>query len=203
MRGVGIWRDRRGFTAMELIIVMVILGIMAMLSYPSIRTALLQLRINSATRELAGAARQAQSEAVRRGGQARLVVCDRVGGNPDGSSGCAAAFANQYRIQWHSTTVWNANWPALAGPANPNPGAGVTNTNISPLSNIPVSYTGVVVLPGNGVTVVFNPNGSTAAPAGNATLRMTNNAANVSGSMNGIVSVTTSGRLTTALNRVP
>jgi type II secretion system protein H len=67
---------RRGFTLIELAIVLVIFGILMQLAIPSFRSWLANGRVRTVAESLQNDLRQAQAEAVRRNRQVALVLTD-------------------------------------------------------------------------------------------------------------------------------
>lgn len=73
-----------GFTAVELVIVMLLVGILAAVSLPLFMTIMQSYRLDGAARNVAGDLRYAQSLAVARGGFYRLHSGDEGGVNQPG-----------------------------------------------------------------------------------------------------------------------
>ncbi len=73
-------RDSRGFTLVELMVLMTILGILVALSMPGMRTLIDNNRLSSFVNELVGAAHFARSEAVFRNKDVTLCIRECAGG---------------------------------------------------------------------------------------------------------------------------
>lgn len=142
---------RRGYTLIELIIVVAITALISGFALPGIIGGIQRRGVDGAARRLTEDVRLAQSTALTRGAQARLIVFNQGGVAPNPGLGDVtdATKANMYRIEVRNSP--SASWPALTA----YPGA---NSNVLtawyPLSS---DYTGVSVTTGN--TLVFNSQG--------------------------------------------
>lgn len=160
MKRIGNSRGKpQGFTVMELATVVSILGILAMIAIPGMLGAIQRSGVDGASRRLAGDIRYAQSSALARGAQTRLIAFNQSGtaANPGASPLSDAAKANRYRIELRSGA--SAPWPALTDM----PG---TNGNVLTVwHDLAGEYRGVAVASGN--ALVFNSQGflaNSAAP---------------------------------------
>ena len=93
-------RPRGGFTALELVVVVAILGILAAIGMPALLGTLERYRVEAGASELAGALRRAQALALSQGGFFRV----HLGSDP------AVGRPNSYRIERNS----GAGWPTPA-----------------------------------------------------------------------------------------
>ena len=90
-------RGHRGFTALELLVVVAILAILAGIGTPALLGALERSRLEAGASELVGALRRAQANAMSQGGFFRV----HLGSDP------AVGRPNSYRIERSSSgTVW-------------------------------------------------------------------------------------------------
>ena len=114
-RGLGrAARARPGFTLLELVVVVAILGILAAFGLPAMAAAVARYRVDSAAAELVAALRQAQAQAASQGGFFRVHL----------GTDAAVNRPNSYRIERDPGT--GATWPAAADTIQTNPGV-VTN----------------------------------------------------------------------------
>ncbi len=70
---------RRGLTIVELVLVCTFVGLVAGIAIPRAATMLDAVRLQQASREVAGALRLARAAAIRRPGYARLILDEAVG----------------------------------------------------------------------------------------------------------------------------
>lgn len=84
----------QGFTAIELMVVISIVAILAALAAPSFTPLIERWRVRSAAEGLQSSVYFARSEAIKRGGK---VVLQKL---PDGTNGCVAS----------NTQDWNCGW---------------------------------------------------------------------------------------------
>ena len=106
------WRTwgAAGYTIVELAMGMAISGIVAGVSMPNILGSIHRYRADAAPRQVMGDLRFAQSQAVARGMEARLVIFDTAG-QATGAGYADATRANLYRVELRPT---GGAWPALA-----------------------------------------------------------------------------------------
>lgn len=114
MRTNGGMRRRRGimagFTMAELLMGMSISAILTGVSMPSMLNMIQHYRADAAPRQLMADLRFAQSQAIARGMQARLVIFD-ANGQATGAGYTDATKANRYRVEARPS---GGSWPALA-----------------------------------------------------------------------------------------
>ncbi len=103
-------RNAAGYTVVELMMGMAISGIMTAVSMPSMLDTIQRYRADAAPRQVMADLRFAQSHAISRGMQARLVIFDAAG-QATGAGYTDATKANQYRVEARPS---GGAWPALA-----------------------------------------------------------------------------------------
>ncbi len=148
-----------GMTLIELLTGIIILSILAAIGMPGILGSIQRTGVDGASRRLAEDIRRAQSNALTRGVQARLIVFDQTGVVPTTPTPINdSTKANMYRIELRSGAA--ASWPALTD----TPGS---NANVlTEWSDLGTQYRGVWVDIGN--AVLFNSIGgliNTTVPA--------------------------------------
>jgi len=141
-------KEPGGFNILELAIVVSIFGIVAAIGIPGLLGGIQRRGVDGASRRLSEDIRQAQSQALTRGSQSRIIVFDQTGTAPNSSYPTDASKANQYRIEIRTSPA--AAWPALAD----NPGS---NTNVLTVWQNLAQFGGVRVTTGN--TIFFNSQG--------------------------------------------
>lgn len=152
MKAIGrSWDKPRGINIVELAIAVSILGILSAIAIPGIVGGVQRSGVDGASRRLAEDIRLAQSSAITRGVQARVIAFDQAGTapNPGSSSVTDTTKKNMYRIEVRSGAT--ASWPALTD----NPG---TNANVLTVwQDLGNQYRGVAVTTGN--ILIFNSQG--------------------------------------------
>ena len=108
----------RGFTLVELMIVVVLIGVLAAFSAPTIINSMERNRINQLNRDIGNGFLQARSHAVRNG-QAVFVEID-----PDGGENGRITFFEPHT----SSGAWNAQSCAIASAMSPAPAPTEANT---------------------------------------------------------------------------
>lgn len=128
---------RKGYTLIELVVVVGIISVMAIVGLPFFTAMMQNSRLDAAVRQLAGDVRGARSLATQTGWQYRIF-----GGNAGGS----ASYKSQYRLMGRSSTA--VAWPADTSPNFnfPTPSAGATQM-AGPWINFNQLYPGVSLNP--------------------------------------------------------
>ena len=93
----------RGFTAIELMVVISIVAILAALAAPSFTPLIERWRVRSAVEGLQSTVYFARSEAIKRGGN---VVLQKL---PTGTNGCTAADNDEWHCGWFVCEDTNGN----------------------------------------------------------------------------------------------
>lgn len=155
-------RTPRGFNIIELTIVVAIFAMVAAIAIPGIVGGIQRKGSDGASRRLSDDIRQAQSHALTRGTQSRVVVFDQAGSAPGSGFATDVGKANRYRIEIRLSAA--AAWPTLAD----SPGS---NANVLSVWNDLGQFGGVRVTTGN--TIAFNSQGflATSATPLNVTLQ--------------------------------
>jgi prepilin-type N-terminal cleavage/methylation domain-containing protein len=141
----------RGVTVIELVMVVAIFGIMAAVAIPGVLGGIQRTGVDGASRRLAEDIRLAQSNALTRGMQTRLIAFDQTGTaqNPGSTAITDTTKKNMYRIELRSGP--SASWPALSDISG-------GNANVLTLWNdLGNQYRGVAVSAGN--ALIFNSQG--------------------------------------------
>lgn len=141
---------QRGVTVIELLTVMITLAVIAAIGMPEVMAGIRRTGVDGASRRLADDIRLAQSTALSRGLQARLIAFNDSGvaANPGSTEITDATKANMYRIEVRPSPT--ASWPSLTDEA--------TNSGVVTVwSRVAVDYRGVSISTGN--TIVFNSQG--------------------------------------------
>jgi prepilin-type N-terminal cleavage/methylation domain-containing protein len=121
--------NRSGYSAVELLIAVALVSILAAIAYPSFTTYMRSFRVQAAGREVYSALQDARQQAITRGRRVRFQV---VAGD-------------SYTLQWEDGTIWRT----IRGPIPLEGGAELTSSGgdltflprgtVSPLSTITVS----------------------------------------------------------------
>jgi prepilin-type N-terminal cleavage/methylation domain-containing protein len=139
----------RGFNLVELATVVIIVAILAAVALPGVLGGVMRAGVDGASRQLAEDIRLAQSNALTRGAQARIVVFNQGGTAPSSGYASDSTKANTYRIEIRLSP--SASWPTLAD----TPG---TNSNVLTMwNNLARQYQNVRVATAN--TITFNSQG--------------------------------------------
>lgn len=146
----------QGMTLIEFVIAIAILGILCAIAVPGILGGIQRTGVDGASRRLTEDIRLAQSSAITRGMQTRLIVFDKDGVVPDPDKlfdplGKISdpTKANKYRIEMRDGPL--ASWPSV----NDYPGA--TSNVLTVWQDLGTQYRGVAVTTGSGL--VFNSQG--------------------------------------------
>jgi type II secretory pathway pseudopilin PulG len=141
--------ESKGVTLVEFLTGIVMLGILCAIAVPGILGSIHRTGVDGASRRLTEDIRLAQSNAVTKGMQVRLVVFDQSGVVPNPGNLNEPAKANMYRIEMRSGP--SALWPAV----NDN---SATNPNVLTVwQDIGSQYRGVTVTTGS--ALIFNSQG--------------------------------------------
>ena len=113
MRAIG--RTRRkwgaaGYTFMEVSVGVAITGIMAAISMPNMVETIQRHRADGASRQVMADLRYAQSQAISRGMEGRIVIYSDAGVATGSGNANDAAKANRYRVELRPT---GGAWPAV------------------------------------------------------------------------------------------
>jgi type II secretory pathway pseudopilin PulG len=130
-------------TLIEIVTVLVMMGIFAAIAIPGILGSIQRAGVDGASRRLAEDIRLAQSSALTRGAQARLIVFDQTGTVPTSPAITDSARANRYRVEIRSSA--SASWPALTDTPGSNPNV------LTEWHDIGSQYRGVAVITGSAV----------------------------------------------------
>jgi len=141
--------EPNGMTLVELLSVIVMIGILCAIAVPGILGSIHRTGVDGASRRLTEDIRLAQSNAITKGMQTRLIVFDQSGVVPDPGNLNDPAKANKYRIEMRSGPL--APWPSV----NDYPGA---NSNVLTVwQDLGSQYRGVAVTQGS--AILFNSQG--------------------------------------------
>ena len=133
----------RGFSAIELVITVSMLGALAAIAIPGILGGIQRAGVDGASRLLADDIRLAQSHAISRGGQTRVLVFDSSGVAqvPGGTNITDTSKINSYRIEIRYSPT--ASWPSIDDTL------GANNNVLTPWQNLGSLYRGVSVTTSN------------------------------------------------------
>ncbi len=138
-----------GFSMVELATVIAVVGVLAAIAVPGILGSVMRAGVDGAARQLAEDVRLAQSTALTRGAQARIVVFSQSGAAPGSGYANNSTKANMYRIEIRNSPL--ASWPALTD-------VQASNANVlSEWHNLAGRYQNVRVTTAN--TITFNSQG--------------------------------------------
>ncbi len=143
-----------GMTLVELATVISVLGILALIGIPGLSGSIQRTGIDGASRRLAEDIRLAQSNALTRGVQARLIIFDQTGLVPTTPTAINdPTRANMYRIELCTSSCSSSTgWPT------PTATPGSDSNVLTVWNDLGSQYHGVAVTTGN--AVIFNSNGS-------------------------------------------
>lgn len=141
--------EPKGMTLVEALTAIIILGILCAIAVPGILGSIQRTGVDGASRRLTEDIRLAQSNAITKGMQTRLVVFDQSGKVPHPGNLNDPAKANRYRIEMRSGP--SAAWPSV----NDYPGS---NSNVLTVwQDLGSQYRGVSVTQGS--AILFNSQG--------------------------------------------
>lgn len=115
-------RQKRGFTATELVVLLAVVAILVAVALPGIVAAMQTFRLNGAVRRIVSDLRFAQSLAISRGG----IYGFHWGGDPLEPSAPGPSY---YRIE--KNTVTGCNWPSVFDTVDTNPNVITNWTDLS------------------------------------------------------------------------
>ena len=81
-------KQNKGFTLIEIITVVIIIGVIAAISAPNLLGLLNRNRVNEAMRDIEGGLREASKQAIRNGTQCTVNIGANGISNPAGGNGC-------------------------------------------------------------------------------------------------------------------
>ncbi len=143
------YSEPKGMTLVEVLTGIIILGILCAFAVPGILGSIHRTGVDGASRRLTEDIRLAQSNAITKGMQTRLIVFDQSGAVPDPGNLNDPAKANRYRIEMRSGPL--APWPSV----NDYPS---TNSNVLTVwQDLGTQYRGVAVTQGS--ALLFNSQG--------------------------------------------
>jgi len=149
--------EPKGMTLVELLIGIVMIGILSAIAIPGILGSIHRSGVDGASRRLTEDIRLAQSNAITKGAQTRLIVFDQSGAVPNPGNLNDPTKANKYRIELRTGPA--ALWPSVNDYPSTNPNV------LTVWQDIGTQYRGVSVTTGS--AVVFNSQGfllNTSAP---------------------------------------
>ncbi len=161
-------RERKspsGFNVIELIIVLAVMATITGIAVPGILGSIQRRGVDGASRRIAQEVRLAQSHAISRGGQTRLLAFSSLGVAtiPGGTNITEATLANRYRIEIRYSIT--AAWPALSDTPGNNPNVLTAWQDIQNLygvvaittANVPIFTTlgGLANYPGSPLQIVL------------------------------------------------
>jgi type IV fimbrial biogenesis protein FimT len=132
-------KAHRGFTLMEIMIVISIIAVLVTLAMPDLTTYVKNARINNVAGELSGDISLARQEAIRRGN--RIIICASANGTT-----CLSGANIDWREGWIITSA--AGQVLKANTDTAEVGSSVTARGVSPITFSP---SGVLVIATGGV----------------------------------------------------